>query len=167
MAANEIAASCHQATSLGRVLLVEDEPELRRLLRRSLGRAGFEVVEASHGRAALELARQSSFEVVISDVRMPCMGGLELLERLQLEEPALPVVLMSGSGELLNRQSAVDMGAFDYLPKPIKLGDVQAAALAGIAQHRELEATEREPDGRESFERLRSAVPVAATARGR
>lgn len=167
MAAIETAASCNQATYPGRVLLVDDEPELRRLLRRSLARAGFEVVEASHGRAALELARQSSFDVVISDVRMPCMGGLELLERLQLEEPALPVVLMSGSGELPNRQSAVDVGAFDYLPKPIELAHIQTVALAAIAQHRELDEAEREPEERESYERLRTALPIAATGSGR
>ncbi len=163
MAAIETAASCSHVTYPGRVLLVDDEPELRRLLRRSLSRAGFEVVEASHGRAALELARQSSFDVVISDVRMPCMGGLELLERLQLEEPSLPVVLMSGSDELRNQQTAFDVGAFDYLPKPIKLADIQSVALAAIARRRELEASGHEPDGRESFQRLRSAVAVAAT----
>ena len=161
MAAIETAGSCNPATSPGRVLLVDDEPELRRLLRRSLVRVGFEVVEASHGRAALELARQTSFDVVISDVRMPCMGGLELLERLQLEEPALPVVLMSGSTELPNRQSAVDLGAFDYLPKPITLAEIETVALAAVAQHRN--GAERPSAERESYERLQSALPVVAT----
>jgi DNA-binding NtrC family response regulator len=164
MAADDLGASCNDDSHpRGRVLLVDDEPELRRLLRRTLVRAGFEVIEAGHGRAALELARQSRFHVVITDVRMPCMGGLELLERLMLEEPELPVVLMSGSGELENRQSAVDVGAFDYLPKPIGLVDIQVVALRAVTLNRELGAARREHTGRDSHERLRAAVPVAAS----
>lgn len=160
MTSNDPGASCNdESHPQGRVLLVDDEPELRRVLRRSLVRAGFEVVEASHGRAALELARQSSFDVVISDVRMPCMGGLELLERLMLEEPELPVVLISGSSELPSRQSAVDIGAFDYLSKPIGLVDIQVVALQAVAMHRELSAAPRE-----SYDRLRAAAPVEVSS---
>jgi CheY-like chemotaxis protein len=165
MSANDPGASCNDKSHpQGRVLLVDDEPELRRVLRRSLVRAGFEVVEACHGRAALELARQSSFDVVISDVRMPCMGGLELLERLMLEEPELPVVLMSGSSELANRQSAVDVGAFDYLSKPIGLLDIQVVALEAVALHRELGEARRDGAQRESHDRLRAAAPVAVSS---
>jgi DNA-binding NtrC family response regulator len=164
MAPNDPEASCNDNShSLGRVLLVDDEPDLRRLLRRSLVRAGFDVVEAGHGRAALELARESRFDVVITDVRMPSMGGLELLERLMLEEPELPVVLMSGSDELDSRQSAVDVGAFDYLPKPIELLHIQAVALEAVARRRELHAVGRDPARRDSHEALRGAAPVAVS----
>jgi two-component system, NtrC family, response regulator AtoC len=165
MASNDPGASCSdESHPQGRVLLVDDEPELRRVLRRSLVRAGFEVVEAGHGRAALELARQSRFDVVISDVRMPCMGGLELLERLMLEEPELPVVLMSGSSEVASRQSAVDVGAFDYLSKPIGLVDIQVVALEAVALHRELGSRRRDRTQRESHDRLRAAAPVAVSS---
>lgn len=157
-------ASNAESPPLGRVLLVDDEPELRRLLRRSLVRAGFEVVEAGHGRAALELARQASFDVVITDVRMPCMGGLELLERLQLESPDLPVVLISGSSEFPTRQSAIDVGAFDYLPKPIGLADIQMVALSAVALRRDLGASRIGPEARESYERLCAASPLVASS---
>ena len=165
MASNDPRASCNdESHPQGRVLLVDDEPELRRVLRRSLVRAGFEVVEAGHGRAALELARQSSFDVVISDVRMPCMGGMELLERLMLEEPGLPVVLMSGSDELGSRQNAFDVGAFDYLAKPIGLMDMQMVALEAVTLHRERGVTQRAGALRESHDRLRAAAPVAVSS---
>ena len=144
-------------SAVGRVLLVDDEPELRRLLRRALARVGLEVVEAGNGRAALEEARASRFDVVISDVRMPRMGGLELLERLQLEEPALPVVLISGSNELENRHSAVSFGAFDYLAKPIELHAIQAAALSALAFRRQQATTPSELEKHRSCERLRTA----------
>lgn len=165
MAASALeSATSDKVPPLGRVLLVDDEPELRRLLRRSLVRAGFDVVEAVDGRAALEAARLAHFDVVISDVRMPRMGGLELLERLQLEEPDVPVVLMSGSSELPNRQSAVDVGAFDYLTKPIELGSIQAVALSAIAfRHRHV-TEQRDEDGRASCELLLRAASIAASS---
>jgi DNA-binding NtrC family response regulator len=164
-----MAASASETTDgatppLGRVLLVDDEPELRRLLRRTLVRAGFEVVEAVDGRAALEAVRVAYFDVVISDIRMPRMGGLELMERLQLEEPGMPVVLISGSTELSNRQSALDVGAFDYLAKPSELGRIQSVTLSALAfRHNHVRAP---TDGEErmSCEHLLGAVPVGATS---
>jgi CheY-like chemotaxis protein len=149
---------------LGRVLLVDDEPELRRLLRRTLVRAGFEVVEAADGRAALEAVRLAYFDVVISDIRMPRMGGLELMERLQLEVPDMPVVLMSGSTELSNRQSALDVGAFDYLAKPSELSRVQSVTLGAIAFRHNHVLAPADTEERMSCERLLSAVPVEASS---
>jgi DNA-binding NtrC family response regulator len=164
MAASVLEATNDATTALGRVLLVDDEPELRRLLRRTLVRAGFEVVEASDGRAALEAARLAHFDVVISDIRMPHMGGLELMERLQLEDPGMPVVLMSGSAELSNRQSAVDVGAFDYLAKPSGLGRVQSVALRAIAVRHHQALAPTDPEQQASCERLLSAEPVAVSS---
>jgi DNA-binding NtrC family response regulator len=151
---------CSEASHpVGRVLLVDDEPELRRLLHRTLTRAGFDVVDAENGRVALEAARQERFDVVISDVRMPCMGGMELLERLQLEEPGLPVVLISGSLELTDRRGAVELGAFDFLAKPSQLADVQGVALRAVAAHREYLTSH---DELSSCERLLGAAPLRA-----
>ncbi len=139
---------------LGRVLVVDDEPELRRVLRRSLSRGGYEVMEAANGSAALQLTRQERFDVVICDVRMPVMNGLELLARLVEEEPHLPVVLISGSTEC-NRPSAIDRGAFEFLAKPISLTHLQAVTSSAMAEGAELQRLERE-----SHERLLSAAAL-------
>lgn len=147
----------------GRLLLVDDEPELRRLLRRSLMRHGYEVVEASNGSAGLQLARQERFDVVICDVRMPIMNGLELLARLVMEEPGLPVVLISGSTEC-DRRSAIDQGAHDFLPKPISLTHLHAVAAGAIAARSELEDGRNQ---RDSHERLLRAVALEAESTGR
>ncbi len=117
---------------LGRVLLADDEPELRRLLRRSLGRAGYSVVEAANGLAALQLLRRERFDLLISDVRMPLMGGLDLLAWVSAEAPGLPVVLISGSSELLDRQSGLPSGAYAFLPKPISLAQLQVVSRRAI-----------------------------------
>lgn len=125
--------------SQGRILLVDDEPSLRRVISRSLARAGFEVVVACDGLAALEHVRAEPFDAVISDVRMPRMGGLELLGRILQHDPDMPVVLVSASTELESRRHALGLGAFDFLRKPLelsKLHDSAARAVGALAQRR-------------------------------
>jgi two-component system, NtrC family, C4-dicarboxylate transport response regulator DctD len=129
-------AACNRrGMSLGRLLLVDDEPTLRRVIGRALVKAGFEVVEAANGRAALEALADERFDAVISDVRMPRMGGLEFLQRLLRDEPDMPVVLMSGSHEVQNATAALELGAFDYLQKPLVLADLQRSALRAVQAH--------------------------------
>jgi DNA-binding NtrC family response regulator len=140
----------------GKVLLVDDEPELRRVFRRSLARAGFEVVEAADGQMALELVRQGEFDAVISDVCMPKLGGLGLLDRLHVEAPLLPVVLISGSAGFVD-VSALDYGAFDYLPKPVSLIELRNCVANAVTEHRRRLTGERE-EQRVSETRLIAAV---------
>jgi two-component system, NtrC family, response regulator AlgB len=148
--------------SLGRVLLVDDEPELRRVFRRSLVRAGFEVVEAASGASALELVRTGMFDVVISDVRMAGGTGLELLDQLALEAPDLPVVLVSGSSGFVDAATARGYGAFDYLHKPVALADLRTRAADGVAAHRRRIGRLEEEAPRESGTRLIAAEPAAS-----
>jgi DNA-binding NtrC family response regulator len=120
----------------GRILLVDDQPELRRLFRRNLSKLGHEVVEAWNGRAAIELATQSTFDVVISDVRMPDMSGIELMKALYEHDPDLPVVLVSGSNDPDTADEAVDYGAFAYLMKPVPFDAMRENASRAITLRR-------------------------------
>jgi DNA-binding NtrC family response regulator len=129
--------------SQGRILLVDDEPSLRRVMGRSLIRVGFDVTAAVNGHAALEHLRAEEFDAVISDVRMPSMGGLELLEWLQRELPSVPVVLVSASTELESRRYALGLGAFDFLRKPLELGKLHDAAGRAVQAHAERVAAGR------------------------
>ena len=143
----------------GSVLLVDDEPMLRRIYRRQLTAAGFEVVEAANGRIALELTRVREFDVVVSDIRMPDMGGLELVERLSLEAPGLPVVLVSGCSDFGSAQAARDYGAIDCLAKPVRLSELLRCVSLAIGQRRGfVEPANAEP--RDSETRL--VVPLGA-----
>ena len=120
------------AAAPGRVLLVDDQPELRRLFLRSLTKAGHAVTAVGNGRKAVELANEGGFDVVISDVRMPDMGGVELLQALHARDPDLPVLLVSGSPDLETAMKAVEYGAFEYLTKPVsfeKLGSSTQKAI--------------------------------------
>lgn len=114
-----VSGAAEHADAPGRVLYVDDQPELRRLFRRHLTRVGYAVVEAENAKVAIELVQQLSFDVVVTDVRMPDMNGFELLQVLRELDPDLPVVLTSGSPDSVAPLEAREQGAFAYLVKPV------------------------------------------------
>ncbi|HEY8377995.1 MAG TPA: sigma-54 dependent transcriptional regulator [Nannocystis sp.] len=109
------------STTQHRILLVDDEPNLRKVLGALLKQLGFEVHAESDGAAALARVRAAppgTFDVVISDLRMPNLDGMGLLRALQVHEPGLPVILLTAHGSIDSAVEAVKLGAFDYLEKP-------------------------------------------------
>ena len=92
------------------VMVVDDEPDIRHLLRITLELAGYGVVEAAHGEAALEQVRRSPPQIVLTDQMMPRMNGGELIERLRAEETtkAIPIVMLSGTRAAQARADAAD-----------------------------------------------------------
>lgn len=128
-----------------RILLVDDEPEIRRLLSRHLQRLGYTVREAGDGEEAVALAIAEIPDVVITDMAMPRMGGLELLERLRNMDPGLPVIVLTGHGSFENVIAAMRRGAaFDYLLKPLQDLAVLEVAVARAFEVRKLRAQARE-----------------------
>jgi len=131
-------------------LVVDDERIIRNLVHRALARVGFDVTESCNGQAALDLARgDGTFDVVVSDIRMPIMTGLDLLEQLSLDRPELPVILISGSLEASGIQAATALGAFDVLAKPFSVQRLQSAALRAIGHK-----TKETPRSRDRGSRL-------------
>ncbi|MBI2883007.1 MAG: response regulator [Candidatus Methylomirabilis oxyfera] len=127
------------------ILLVDDEPEIRRLLSRHLQRLGYTVREAEDGEAATALVKVEIPAVVITDMAMPRMNGLELLEKLRSMDPGLPVIVLTGHGSLDNVIAAMRRGAaFDYLLKPLQDLTVLEAAVARALEVRKLRAQARE-----------------------
>lgn len=115
------------------VLVVDDEPTIRRLMRRALSGMGLDVVEAANGLEALERFRARHVVAVVSDVRMPVMNGLELVEHLRSEAPDLPIVLVSGSDEVRTRAGAQALGAADFLAKPFDVFELGCRVLSAVA----------------------------------
>jgi len=148
-------------TAPGRVLLVDDQPELRRLFRRTLSKAGHEVVEAWNGRAAIELAQKNTFDVVISDVRMPDMSGLSLLKALYELDVDLPVVLVSGSPDEETSKEAMRYGVFAFLMKPVAFDVMRENASRAITLRRLRAEAKAQFEPYASIERIR--VPRGPT----
>jgi EAL domain-containing protein (putative c-di-GMP-specific phosphodiesterase class I) len=106
--------------SRGRLLLVEDEEPLRRAVQRILERAGYEVVTAGNGREAQRwLEDTSTLDTIVSDIRMPEMGGIELLRAVRAHDLDLPVLLVTAAPDVASAIEAIDLGAYKYIPKPV------------------------------------------------
>jgi len=117
------------------VLLVEDDAALAALVERGLRQRGFRVTRASSAERALEVAREQRFETVVSDVRMDRMTGLELCERLTLERPDVPVILVTAFGDLDTAIAAIRAGAHDFLPKPFEVEELALRVTRAAELH--------------------------------
>jgi CheY-like chemotaxis protein len=111
------------------ILVVDDEPDMRYILRRIFERAGHEVTDASHGAAALEAVHQSRPDLVVTDMMMPVMGGTELIRRLRADPSTAEIPILAATGDA---HLAVDADA--VLAKPWKSQQLLAAATALMAQ---------------------------------
>ena len=109
-----------------RILIVDDDPGQRSLLDSFLSSQGFETVTATSGEQALERLRTGNFSMMISDVRMPGLTGLETLRRARQEYPVLPVLLVTAYADIREAVDAMRDGALNYLAKPIDLDELLA-----------------------------------------
>lgn len=113
-----------------RVLIVDDEVEFLQLMEKRLSRRGMAVSTASDGRSALALLEaalasgEEMFRVVVMDVRMPGMDGLETLRRMKEKAPALPIILLTGHACMGVAVQGMDLGAYDYMLKPVGISEL-------------------------------------------
>ncbi|MDJ0762326.1 MAG: response regulator [Myxococcota bacterium] len=119
-----------------RVLVVDDEKVIREILADFLSLEGFNVETAADGIAALEHLSQASFDMVISDLKMPNMGGLELLEQIQRAHENVLTVIMTGFGTVETAIEAMKKGAYDYILKPFKVEEVVHIVYRGLEKQR-------------------------------
>jgi DNA-binding NtrC family response regulator len=120
-----------------RILVVDDEPAIREQLEEALQESGYATRGAGDGKEAAELALKQSFDLCLSDIRMPSMGGIELLQRLAETSPETMVMLMTAHGELDTSIEALRRGAVDYLLKPFKHQEL-IAKVRRLEEHRRL-----------------------------
>ncbi|UCC43809.1 MAG: response regulator [Candidatus Zixiibacteriota bacterium] len=104
----------------GAVLVVDDEELLRDLLRKALGRAGFRVRLAGSGAEALEILQSHRISIMLADIKMPQMSGIELLTEVKEKHPTVPVLLMTGHGGDYSEDEMLEAGADGYIAKPFK-----------------------------------------------
>jgi DNA-binding NtrC family response regulator len=107
-----------------RILVVDDEPVQRELVSGFLKKQAFDVVVAETGAKALELFRQDSIDLILTDQKMPHMSGLDLLQAVRAINPEIPVILMTAFGSIEAAVSAIQGGATDYLTKPLNLDEL-------------------------------------------
>src|SRR6266542_3441135 len=106
---------------LGRILVVDDEPDLAEPLQQNLTRQGYDVTATTTGKEALPLIATNDFDLLLTDMAMPGMGGIELLQEALAIDPQLVGIIMTGQATVQTAVEAMKIGAFDYLLKPFKL----------------------------------------------
>jgi len=118
------------ATSL-KVLVVDDEPPIRKMLRLGLRAQGCEVLEAANAKAALELLERGP-DVVVLDLGLPDMHGFDLLRRMRAEHEGLPIIVLSSRDDEAGKVEALDLGADDYVTKPFGMEELAARMRAAL-----------------------------------
>src|SRR5437588_1151213 len=121
------------------ILVIEDEPGIVDFVERGLKGHGFEVRSALDGETGLERALDPEVELLVLDLMLPRLSGNEILRRLQVVRPALPVIVLTAKGELEDRIAGLDAGATDYLVKPFSVAELAARIRA------QLRSATREP----------------------
>ncbi len=116
----------------GRILVVDDEEYILRTMEGVLRDEGFEVVSASSGEEALEVVESRNPSLVLLDVWLPQMDGLETLAVLKGRHPNLPVVMMSGHGTAETARKSKTLGAFEFIEKPLNLDKVLLAIESAL-----------------------------------
>jgi Response regulators consisting of a CheY-like receiver domain and a winged-helix DNA-binding domain len=117
------------------IVLIEDAPEIRRFLRATLADHGYRLVEAETGREGLQAAETRQPDLVILDLGLPDVDGLEVIRRLR-EWTAVPILVLSARGQEADKIAALDAGADDYVSKPFGVGEV-LARLRVLLRHAE------------------------------
>ena len=119
-------------STLQHILIVDDEIPIRRFLRTSLSAQGFQVLEAENGKTALDLLRRHQIDLLILDLGLPDMDGLEIIGRLRQSRSTVPILVLSSRGDEEGKVNALDMGADDYVTKPFGMDELLARVRAAL-----------------------------------
>jgi DNA-binding NtrC family response regulator len=142
----------HEITTRARrVLIVEDEPRLRDMLKRAVGGMEFDATSAPNADAALTLLDQREFDIVITDLRMPGLPGIELCDRIRKRWPTTQLIILTGFGDLQTASTAIRLDVVDFLTKPCSLGELETSLNRAMRRRlnfilpREMSDAEHEP----------------------
>jgi len=125
-----------------RVLVVDDEPAIRRFLRTSLSTQGYQVGEAENGLGALDGLRRGAVDILVLDLGLPDIDGLDIIENVRGQGSAIPIIVLSSRTDETNKVKALDLGADDYVTKPFGIDELLARIRAAL-RHRLQQAGEQ------------------------
>ncbi len=150
------------------ILIIDDEPHLPHQFARYLKKHGYEVFTAADGEAGLQELQKNSIDLVLLDLRLPKMGGMDVLKEIRQSDQELPVVMLTAHGDVQTAVTAMKLGASDYLLKGFDLDEllvVVQRALETSAMYRELRQLRRERSDNYHFSYVVGVWPAAILLR--
>jgi len=124
-----------------KLLLIEDEPSVISLIQRSLSVSGYEITVAMDGKSGLQMASQHAFDIIILDLMLPVINGMEVCRKIRSSGSATPILMLTALGTTENIVSGLDAGADDYMTKPFKLAELEARIRTLTRRGKEPEKT--------------------------
>ena len=121
---------------MAKVLVVDDEANLRKVLAAMLRKSGYEVTVAADGEQGLAELTKNGADIVVTDLVMPKVGGMEILKTVNLSHPDVPVIIITAHGTVDSAVEAIKGGAFDYITKPFEQAELQAVVAKAARTHR-------------------------------
>ena len=118
-----------------RILIVEDEEKLNRMIELELKYEGYETGKALDGRTGLDMALSGGYDLVLLDIMLPGLNGLEVLRRIRKENERLPVILLTARDTTMDKVSGLDSGADDYVTKPFAIEELLACIRTALRKH--------------------------------
>lgn len=122
------------ATQLANILVVDDEENARKGLSKILAKEGYVVEMAANGKEAIESIRRLAFDLVITDMRMPLMDGFEVLREIKKMDEGIGVIMITAYGEVESYLEAMNLGAFEYINKPVRVNELKRVIAKVLEQ---------------------------------
>lgn len=145
---------------MGTVLLVDDEPDVREIIAMGISARGIDVLEAGNGQEALEVLREHRVDAIVSDLMMPRVSGLTLLNQLRESGATQPFIVVTGYSSQESTLQALRLGAFDYIEKPFETADLVAilteAVRVGAALNKAMDSRRSKMDPTAEIQRLKA-----------
>ena len=119
---------------MAKILIVEDEAKIARFLELELKHEGYEVVHASDGRTGLEMALEKDIDLVLLDIMLPALSGIEVCRRVRMESQ-VPIIMLTAKDDVMDKVAGLDMGADDYMTKPFAIEELLARIRVTLTRH--------------------------------
>ena len=129
---------------MARILVVDDEPEILAMLKRLLTAEGYSVTDAMGGEKAKAVLETAEFDLMISDIRMAPVDGMQLLEFAHAKYPSMSVIMLTAFGQVDTALKALELGAFDYVKKPFSAETLLSTIRKALECHEYMEQSDAE-----------------------
>lgn len=138
---------------MAKILIVEDETKIARFLELELSHEGYEICHAADGRTGLEMALKPDVDLVLLDVMLPGLSGMEVCRRIRMESQ-VPIIMLTAKDDVTDKVAGLDMGADDYMTKPFAIEELLARIRVTLTRHSGKEMVKTETTEGYSFEKL-------------